>query len=305
MRKNVIFGLMILVAISSGAQTPVPNYGFENWAIINNIETPENWDTRDNNSISSTTKTTDMYAGNYAARIEAIFELNDTTNGTLATARPGNVEGFGPAFPVSVRHTTLNGYYKYLPQNGDSCQFIVFLYKDGYNPLNDDVVGYIVGYSWVSSVTTTSYSPFSLNITYIDGTVIPDSAYINIGSYKGLDFTTGTELDPLGNSVLYIDNISFDGFISGINTISDMILDVNVFPNPSSDIITIDMNVEESNYTINLFDQSGRLIKPIINKKLVGHQQISVNVENVPNGDYLLMISNEKGYFSKSVSIIK
>ncbi len=298
MKKIVIFCLMILIAISSSAQTPVPNYGFENWVIINNEEVPVGWSIRD----TSTTKTTDMYAGNYAARLENIFLANDTLLGLLSTMPPDSSGGFQPAFAVSVRHTTLNGYYKYSPQNGDSCQFIAFLYKDGFNPLWDD----IVAYGWICEVAANSYSPFTLNMIYLDSIVIPDSAYIDIAAYKRIDFIAGiTDLDPLGNSVLYVDNISFDGFISGVNNIPGIIKRVNVFPNPASNIITIDMYVEESNYNINLYDLNGRLIKAILNKKLAGHQQISVNVENVPNGNYLLMISNKKGYSSKSVSILK
>jgi hypothetical protein len=300
MKKVVLICVLILGVISAFAQTPVPNFGFESWNLHNGRLVPDSWLVRD----TTASRTTDKYAGNYAVRIQNILLPSDTSKGTLVSLQPDSSEGMNPAFPIFVRHTTLNGYYKYTPVNGDSAQIMLFIYKYGFiNPPSYN----LLGGSWASKGASNTYVPFVLYILYFDSTLMltPDSACIAFSAYKQINFTTGTELYPLGNSVLFVDNVSFDGFISGINNIPNLVKEVNVYPNPASSTLNIDMNLGESDYYVNLYDLNGRLIKTIANGNLSGQQQLSVNIEDVPSGDYLLMISNKDGYCNKKVSIIR
>jgi hypothetical protein len=300
MKKTVLICLMILGALSSYEQTPVPNFGFESWSLYNGRLVPNNWLVRD----TTASRTTDKFAGSYAVKIQNIILPGDTSKGTLCTLPPDSSEGFQPSIPVSVRHSTLNGYYKFTSLNGDSCQFIVFMYKHGF--INPPSFNFLGG-SWKCQGASPIYAPFTLNINYWDslGTIVPDSALIDFSAYKALDFTTGIELNPLGNSVLLLDNISFDGFITDINNIPDLVNAVNVYPIPASTLLNIQMDLVESEYYMNMYDLNGRLVKTIANGKLSGQQQISINIENIPVGDYILMISTNEGYFSKKISIIK
>jgi hypothetical protein len=301
MKKNVLFCLMIMGILSCFAQTPVPNFGFENWTTVSGHEYPLNWLVRD----TSGSKTTDKYAGNYAIRIQSIILAGDTMKGEIASLPPDSSEGMTPSFSVSARHATLNGYYKFNSLNGDSCQFIVFMFNHDYvNPSSFN----LLGGAWQCKAASSVYSPFTLNIDYFDYPpfdTIPDSSYISCAAFKGMDFSTGTELDPHGNSVLYLDNISFDGFMAGINNVPDLIKDVNLYPNPASTFLNIDMNLDKSDYTVNLYDMNAHLIKTIANNNLSGYQNLSVNIEDIPAGDYLLMISTDRGFCSKKVSIIR
>ena len=286
MKKELLICMMILGVLSSFAQipTPVPNSGFENWVTVGGHQVPCDWRVRDNTA----SRTTDKYAGNYAIKLLTNIIPGDTSEGTLEALPPDSTEGFNPAFVVTKRHSTLNVFYKFFPVNGDSCQFIVFLYKHGYvNPQSFN----LVGGAWTSKGASSAYTPLSLPINYFDSlSTVPDSAFIAISAFKGLNFTTGKELSPLGNSALYVDNISFDGFITGTNNIPDKIKNVTIYPNPASDLMNIDMTLEESDYNISMYDMNGRLIKTIADGKLLNRRQISVDVEDIPQGDYILMI---------------
>ena len=74
----------------------------------------------------------------------------------------------------------------------------------------------------------------------------------------------------------------------------------NVFPNPTSEILNIDiLNFEGLNYLI--YDIRGRqLLKASINNKIT-----PVNINNLTNGLYLLVITGENNQKLKTYRIIK
>lgn len=305
MKKVICFSVLIFRVLSSFSQTTTPNFGFENWSAVNSIEVPDNWYIRQvynpEDGVSyGYSKTTDKYAGTYALKLYNTI-VEDTIYGMIHTLPPNHQEEIQPSFSVSSRHTTLNGYYKYTPENGDSCQFIAWMYKHGYvNSLTQN----IIGGGWVTNGASSLYIPFTVDISYYDGgNTIPDSACISLSAFKMYNFSTGKMTHPLGNSELYIDNVSFDGFVTGINTISNMIKDVSIFPNPASTILKINLLLTKSIYQINMYDLNGKLVKAIENKEIAGKQQIIVNVEDIPSGAYILLISNNDGYYSNKVTI--
>jgi hypothetical protein len=299
---------MIFGVLSSIAQTTVPNSDFENWSIVNSIEVPDNWYIRqvynpEDEVFYGYSKTSDKYSGNYALKLYNTVSgiPGNTIYGMIHTLPPNHQEEIQPAFPVSIRHTTLNGYYKYTPSNGDSCQFIVWMYKHGYvNSLTQN----ILGGGWATKKASPTYVPFTLDINYYDSeNTIPDSACISLSAFKMYNFSNGTKTWPLGNSELIVDNISFDGFVTGINTIHNLIKEVTIFPNPASSVLTINMLLDKSIYHVSLYDLLGRLVKTFADKILAGEQQLTVNIEDIPTGNYLLVISTKDGYYSNKVVI--
>jgi hypothetical protein len=283
MKRFTIIWMMIFGALSSFAQIPVPNFGFENWI---NANQPSDWLVRKTTSSQSN----DKYAGNYALKLQTtIVPGNGDGDGTINSLPPNGTDGWQPAFPVSARHSTLNGYYKFSPLNGDSCQFIVILYKHGYN---HPTTGNIVGYGHLCKSANSSYTPFTVSIYYLDGSTIPDSAFIIICAYKGWDFVTNTEGSPLGNSTLYIDNLSFDGFINGINTIPNTVIELNIFPNPASDIVFLSVdNKNNADLALNIYNEIGELVK----SELLKQNQKKINTNDLSDGIYIIEIKSKEG----------
>jgi hypothetical protein len=139
-----------------------------------------------------------------------------------------------PGFAVSGRDTSFSGYYKYYPQNGDTFNIGVLMYKSG----NIIGTGMLSGNHLVDS-----YTKFSIKINY-DPTMIPDSAAIILLSFKGGSV-------PHGNSVLYVDSLGFNtntvpdtaGIISGTTTVcqgqNSVIYSVSKIKNVSTYIWTL------------------------------------------------------------------
>lgn len=321
---TIILTVLIVAAITTNAQTTIPNYGFESWSTYNGIiEVPDNWHVETITSsvtdlngthiydvVSSASQTTDSYAGNYAIALSNKLSFIDYFGNTYSlwgktfTLPPdGSLQNLKSAFPVSARHTTLNGYYKFTPANGDSCQFIVLLYKSGYVNSVNPQSGNMIGYGSLCKSTSSSYTPFTVTINYFDSTTIPDSASIALSAFKQVDFNTMTSSgSPLGNSVLYVDNISFDGFIpTEINTLTNTDKKINIFPNPASDVFTLNIdNTINADFTLNIYKITGELVR----SEILRQNQQKINISDLSNGIYMVEL-NSKDWTEKQKLIIQ
>ena len=114
-----------------------------------------------------------------------------------------------------------------------------------------------------------------------------DSATIMISAF----YASGPRDVPNGNSVLYIDNLSFDNFITSVpeRTIKSTLF--SLFPNPAADIVTINIDgISSEDITLNIYDVLGFLVKTDI---LLQNQQ-QINVSDLKSGIYLVEVKSEE-----------
>lgn len=80
------------------------------------------------------------------------------------------------------------------------------------------------------------------------------------------------------------------------NTIIKKFELLNIFPNPASGLLTIDINKNavNHNFTISIYDLEGKLIKDVFtgNAKHLGLQRIITNIESISQGKYFISISS-------------
>lgn len=80
-------------------------------------------------------------------------------------------------------------------------------------------------------------------------------------------------------------------------------MDLNIYPNPSSDVLNITFNAENSEETkVSMLSSTGQLIQEI-NNVSKGQNNISFDVENIPAGIYFVKIQTDKGFYTKPVII--
>lgn len=231
--RSIILMLAAIVAVGT-ARAQIPNHGFEDWRTIAQHIGPEVWNSAtslfdSSGTYTPVTRSSDHYPpsiGSYSVRIS-----NDTSRWKNLSP-PAAFLGWGfltsagvddrPLFPVHGHPTTLRGYYKFEPQNDDTLNISVFLYKNG--------VEIAMG-KFQSSVPQAVWTSFTVPIgAYSEA----DSGRITLAaSNEPKNETSG----PRGNSVLYVDNISFDSLIvSGIppgeQTVPDRAELLPNYPNP-------------------------------------------------------------------------
>lgn len=241
------------MVISANAQ--ITNNGFENWTTVGSYENPTGWATM--NSLAagpfySCTKSTDHYpvaVGNYSIRLENNTALTQATGGYGMAVTDTMAYPFRPSFPISGHPNSLCGYYKYFPQNDDTMFIRIILFNNGI------LVG---NHATESGVTTSSWTSFNVPLDYTSA----DSATILMSAF----FPQGPTDGPHGNSVLYVDNLSFDNLITSINvSATDLSTESPVFnlnPNPASDVVALSIiRSYNGRMVINIYDLDGTLVK--------------------------------------------
>jgi hypothetical protein len=258
----------------------LPNGDFESWEDVEAIH-PINWYSLDmdegprlNNTVL---RTEDAQHGTYALRLKNRLEYDES--GSLRTSNSNYDKQ--AKFPVAGRHATFNGYYKYeMVGDLDTVDIAVKLY------LNSLFVG---GGNVRIGTSTSSYTPFEIEMWYGQSTIVPDSADIEV--HMGTDSLVGL-------SVLYLDNFSFDGFIvpyepliTAIEEVSTEPSDFIVYPNPTDGLVWIALASGTPITRVEVYDLSGALVQQGIFN--AGNAQIDMN--HHPAGIYLLQIFSADG----------
>ena len=171
-------------------------------------------------------------------------------------------------------------------------------------------------------VTDGSTASHPANLTYIwhfgdgspngSGTVLTHNYSLN-GPYA----LCLTILDGLGCISSFCDTISVDdsgmlesmGFtlligheILGIGD-TDFSSNVNIYPNPASDFINIELNTEDIVLSrITMYDLTGKVVfENKTNSELAN--KITINTENIKTGTYIIQMVNEKEIYNQKVII--
>jgi len=148
-------------------------------------------------------------------------------------------------------------------------------------------------------VIVSFYSNFTSNSRYINDTIVPDSGSVSIQASVNR---------AVENSQLYIDNLNFDGFLSGIKESPLPIaqnIDFNVYPNPFSDhsIVSFSLNQDEK-VMIRMFDLSGKQVLILADGKYTsGEHKIDLAASGLGKGFYVCVIHTGTLVYSKKVII--
>jgi hypothetical protein len=269
--------------VNSNAQN-MPNGGFENWTSFGFYEQPDSWNTTDSVSLtqgshSATKETSDIHGGLYALRLFPFNSIIGTipgvaSNGRLNTATLTFIGGTID----TVRHQTLNGWYKYSPVSNDSCTVNVSLFKWN-GPTKIIIATGVFG----TSAATSVYTPFSITLNYAT-TDRPDSMLVSV-------YSSALGASHIG-TVLLVDDFSFSGVVSGINDPSASVQSIHVYPVPA--VNTLSVRLDMQRYLHTSFE-----ISDLTGKRVLEHQMNSlsedIDIHELSNGNYLYHLLDENG----------
>lgn len=286
-----ILSNLVLFLFSFCSFGQIPNSGFENWNNVGSYMDPDGWWNPNDSATTGyypITKSADHYpsaVGIYSLRMENNISILPDW-GAIGVAWTGGWNGNNyPAFPLIGHPTSLWGYYKFLPQGGDTMEIHIRLYQNGID---------VGGGQFKNPATVSSWSPFMVPFS---GYVSADSARIMILSCYDNDAPV-----PHGNSVLYIDNLSFDSLIS--DGISESLIQegIHLYPNPVSRLLNVSLSGNETGkvlLTIN--DVMGKKVK--IQRISNGEKSVSLDVSDLPEGIYGISITegNQAVYKDKLI----
>ncbi len=157
-----------------------------------------------------------------------------------------------------------------------------------------DVAGTISFYKKVSSEPNYDYLKFYINGNLQDewsgeDTWSEETYSASIGSYNlKWEYSKDVSVSN-GSDAAWIDNITFPGNSS--MAVTDIATNpIKIFPNPAQDIIYIDLQDAINLSLIEIFNQTGKIIK-----KVNSYQNRSaINLSNLANGIYICKIRTDK-----------
>ncbi len=278
--------------------TPFPNGNLETW-YSRSYREPLGWTTGNHLGLTSGSypvkDTGDAFSGHAACRMMSLNEGSYFLNGysLLGTIKGGVVR---PGMKVYQVDSLLSGYYKFIPRNGDTASFSTYLYR------NDSLVGSGI---FISRDSAVEWTPFVVRVTYIPGFKgAPDSAAILFAAYH---WNSPTSL-PLGNSILEVDEISFNSFATGIEDLmtpesSGLI----IAPNPFNDYTMISFHTVSGEPTkLELFNTEGKLVQVLADREFTtGAQTLSLNRAGLPPGVYLLTLRSGNNLLNRRVVVLR
>jgi len=289
MKKYTII-LTVLIALTIRTNGQITNSGFENWTTVGSYEETTGWfsfNFASTGSFYPCTKSTDHYpasVGSYSVRIENNTALIGNYSGLGVLFLGDQVGGSGP-FPIIGHPTSLTGYFKFFPLNGDTMYIRITLYSNN-SPVSNGL--------YTTTTSASNWTSFHIPLsTYTSA----DSGIITIAAYYANN--PPPQCIPRGNSVLYVDNLNFDNLITGTSEHVTKNTTFKLYPNPASDIVTLNIdNISNADLTLNIYNVIGTLVK----SEIVRQNQQQINVGALGNGIYMVEIKyNERTEMQKLI----
>ncbi len=281
----VLLGLVVIFHSISFSQI-LPNAGFENWTGFGLYEMPDSWKTTDSISTgqglqhSASKELTDIHGGSFALKLNPFtyfsFAIPGAASNGAINASTYQVIG---GSPDTVRHATLDGWYKFSPTGGDSVIVSIAMYK--WNGTSRDLVG---AGEFKDTTSTTAYTSFSVNINYYSPAV-PDSMLIIL--YAGSRVLATSHI----GTTLLIDDLSFSGVV-GTHEIYNIVNAIRVFPIPAINELNVQVDLKHNIHSsFEILDVSG--------KRILVHDMKStdekIDISGLTNGNYFYHLLDELG----------
>ena len=262
-----------------------PNNDFESWTVNSTSINPDSWSSFNNFSSYGipelSFKTVDANSGNFALRvitdtatIPPPFGTNtlDTLTGYVFLGAP---DMNNPGIPFAYRPISMEAYVKGTIVGGEAYIMATLSKWNTVTKVRDDVA--FTMYYTASSIA--NYIPITMPFSYSLG-VVPDTLDIRImaGNVGSGGFI------GLGNE-FFVDDLSFTLPVD-VKEINKDELTISIFPNPTSDKITV-CGLEKAD-AIEIYSMLGE--KVYTNNTLAQQTTIEIDLSSLPKGIYLVKV---------------
>ncbi|MEI6062851.1 MAG: T9SS type A sorting domain-containing protein, partial [Bacteroidota bacterium] len=145
------------------------------------------------------------------------------------------------------------------------------------------------------TLTVSDWTSFNVAIpSYVSA----DSGKITLGAY----FANDQYRMPHGNSVLYVDNLSFDHLITSIGQAEAGDGTFRLYPNPASDMITLkSAKVPNVEAILNIYNGIGESV----HMERIWQNQQNIHIGDLSNGVYWLEIRSKDINWNQKLLIRK
>ncbi len=298
--KKYLLIIALFIVSNSFAQT-VPNGGFETWTNLLFFYEPQGYVTSNYASLllgsgglprANVSRSTDKVSGTYSAKLESYAQNAGDSTGVPGIMITGSLDlqnvNIKPGIPISGgRPTELRGFYKYsqglLPDSG-----LISVALTKYDPTIGTLN--VIGGGIVNLSNASAYTPFTIPIFYATNDV-PDTAIIVMSTTAVFGFDTAALTSAPVGSVLFVDELTFFGSATGLQSVDDLI-EASLYPNPTKDVFNVSFfQANSSEVNILLMSMDGRIVREQKQYLSAGKQNIQLNIADLDAGVYQLVVS--------------
>jgi len=280
------FTVMLFIITCSFLSAQPLNNSFENWNTVD----PVDWFSTDDvggGTFDGIIQSSDAHDGSSSCRMEVV----DIGGGFGLPPFLWSIDDSGNWHPVSEKHGSLKGWYKFSPLGND------LLYV-GVVMLDSDSTA-IGGGGWEQQNQVTNWTEFDVPIYYNPGSPDP----VQVAIYIGITDSTGGPTD-IGSFAL-IDHLSFTG-PSSVEQISslpnDFILKQN-YPNPFNPSTKIEYSIPEASFVqLKVYDILGNEVATLVNEEQsAGTYRADFTANNLASGFFVAQL--RAGNYTKTIKM--
>jgi hypothetical protein len=295
MKKYVV---LFLLAITGSAFAQIPNGGFEYWTNVNGIACPDSWTTLNGTTISIGDTTCKKGAPGYvgSSYLKLISAQSAFTNSVIpgiatcgGTLNQSTLSITG-GFPFTLRPVSLTGAWQHMVMGNNSTQGFIdvkLTHWDAIQQKRDTIASL---YHTLSGMVM-SWANFSIALTYdTSNTNTPDTCSVILSASNVTNAGDG--------DYLYIDNLGFDGYSTGINA-PQLTHYVHIFPNPAADEIHVSMDKIDGETKLFIYTLNGILVKTEVLKQ----NEQKINTVDLSNGCYFALIIDKQRVLNQKLII--
>ena len=223
---------------------------------------------------------------------------------TVTTA--GDVNSANNVYTKNIGHssTIISGNIKIVPITDKYGKETTWALK-GYNGSTKSSGG---PYTTAASVGETPQQP--------KYTILSNGCYyLEVKDLYGDGFTgssgNGSLSIYVGNTaVVKIDNFTTDYTAVGFVVDNSLSLgenaqlgELNVYPNPATNKVNVSFTAQSSDYTVQVADITGRILKTSKYDNLNGFQDLEIDLKEINSGNYIVTIITNNGSFNRNIII--
>jgi hypothetical protein len=180
--------------------------------------------------------------------------------------------------------------------NGDSCAAVILVSRWNATAKKRDTVGFG---KMVQRNAVSTYTQFDVPVNYT-GTGAIDTMTLLVVASAGFNVVNFTGSVGQEGNTMYVDDLMLE-YPAGIEQVLMPEITVNVYPNPASDLLRVDLNKEVKNCFLEIYSTGG---------KLTGSYGISGKNNTIPvyslaNGAYYFRLISGKDLLNTGTFVIK
>ena len=149
-------------------------------------------------------------------------------------------------------------------------------------------------------VTVSAESSYDINLiewmSLADSTILPNNEELVFQTMNSGDYMI-TVTDVMGCT----DSLIVSVIIEGVNTPTPLVY--GMYPNPSNGVLNITLSNSSNNANIDIYDMQGRLI--FNQGNFSGSRNIPLNLQDLQNGTYIMIINTDEGIGTSRIVIQK